>query len=286
MSGAALKGKTAMITGGGGGIGRAITLRLADAGAKVCIVGTSRQSLDAAVETLLRNGSDAVGVQADVASKTDVRRAFDEAAAAFGQIHILVNAAGIQGPIGLTAEIPADEWIRTLNVNLTGTFLCMQAALPSMVRERYGKIINFSGGGATSSRARFSAYAASKTAVVRLTEIAAEEYRPFGIDINAVAPGAVNTRMLEAVLQAGREAAGPEFADALDRKERGGTPPEVAADLVLFLSSSASDGITGRLISAPWDPWRDEGFRERLRSDKDLATLRRIDDKNFMKRKA
>jgi NAD(P)-dependent dehydrogenase (short-subunit alcohol dehydrogenase family) len=279
-----LRDKVALITGGGGGIGGAIAEGLARAGARICIVDFSQADLDRRVSTLKQEEAEAIGVQADVGSKDDVERVFEKTAETFGEVDVLVNAAGIQGPIGFLAENSIDDWKRTIEINLLGTYLCMRRALPSMVKNKSGKIINFSGGGATSPRVRFSAYAASKTAVVRLTEIAAEEYKAVGIDVNAIAPGAVNTGMLEALLKAGRDAAGAEHDEALDRKEKGGTPPETAANLVLFLASDASNGITGKLISAPWDPWQEKAFQERLKTNKDLATLRRIDEKTFYRK--
>lgn len=284
MDGLILKDKAALITGGGGGIGSAIAMRLAQAGARICIVDFSKTGLENSVNRLKQNGYHSIGISANVGSNEDVSKAFNRTINELGGLHILVNAAGIQGPIGLLDENSTDDWVRTIEINLIGTCLCMQAALPNMIKNRSGKIINFSGGGAVSPRARFSAYAAAKTAVVRLTEIAAEEYKPFGIDINAIAPGAVNTGMLDSVLNAGKEAAGGEYEEALIRKEKGGTPPETAAELVLFLASESSNGITGKLISAPWDPWRDKAFQNRLRTDKDLATLRRIDGKSFCKK--
>jgi NAD(P)-dependent dehydrogenase (short-subunit alcohol dehydrogenase family) len=278
-----LRDKVVMVTGGGGGIGSAIALRLAREGARLSIVDYSRRDLELCVSRLEKEGFKAAGFKADMGSENDVQTVFEKTEKAFGGVHVLVNAAGIQGPIGLAGENPVEEWKRTIEINLLGTYLCMRRALSSMMRNKSGKIINFSGGGSTSPRVRFSAYAAAKTAVVRLTETAAEEYRPFGIDVNAIAPGAVNTGMLDALLNAGKEAAGGEYEEALLRKEKGGTPPETAAELVLFLASGESNGITGKLISAPWDPWRDKAFQERLRTEKDLATLRRIDGRNFAK---
>jgi NAD(P)-dependent dehydrogenase (short-subunit alcohol dehydrogenase family) len=279
-----LKDRIAVITGGGGGIGGAIATRLAGEGIRIIIVDYSQPNIDRRVSALNESGGSAVGLRADVSSQDDVSRVFVEIIKSYGKMDILVNAAGIQGPIGLVTDNSRGEWIRTIEINLIGTFLCIEAALPSMIKNRYGKIINFSGGGSTSPRSRFSAYAVSKTGVVRLTETLAEEMKPFRIDINAIAPGAVNTRMTEEVLQAGQKAAGDEYAETIQRKNKGGTPPTLAAELSAFLASSTSDGITGKLISAPWDPWRDETFQERLRKDKDLATLRRIDEKSFYRK--
>ncbi len=188
-----------------------------------------------------------------------------------------MNNAGIQPPIGPLVENDPEAWMQAVAVNLFGPFHCTQAVLPGMIARKSGKIINLSGGGATAPRPNFSAYAASKAALVRLTETLAEEVRPFNIQVNAIAPGAVNTRMLEEVLRAG-EAAGDELAAAQRRRVEGGTPPEMAAALVVFLASSASNGLTGKLISAAHDDWRDwDGGRIAELADTSWYTLRRLD---------
>lgn len=156
----------------------------------------------------------------------------------------------------------------------------IRGSLPFFKSARGGKIINFSGGGATSSRPNFSAYAVSKTAVVRLTEILAEELSEYNIDVNAVAPGVINTGMLDEIVEAGAKA-GEEYKRALERSEEGGDSVEKIVDLCRFLISSESDGISGKLISAIWDDYRNPTFSERLRTDSDFCTLRRIDAINF-----
>src|SRR5262249_51177387 len=160
-------------------------------------------------------------------------------------------------------------------INLLGVVLMCRHALPIFRRQRYGKLVNLSGGGATSPLPRISAYAASKAAVVRLTETIAEETAGTGIDVNAIAPGALNTRLLDEVLEAGPERVGARFYEnAVKQKAGGGAPLEKGADLCVFLLSGASDGITGRLISAVWDPWRDLGSRKDQLRGSDIYTLR------------
>ncbi|MBA7616873.1 hypothetical protein ES703_24175 [subsurface metagenome] len=146
-----------------------------------------------------------------------------------------------------------------------------------MAESDYGKIINLSGGGAAGARPNFSSYAASKAALVRLTEVLAHETRDMGIDVNCLAPGAMNTRMLAVVLRAGPENAGAEeYRKAVRQSETGGAQPENAARLAVFLASSESDGISGRLVSAVWDNWQDlSKYREELKGS-DIYTLRRI----------
>jgi 3-oxoacyl-[acyl-carrier protein] reductase len=146
-----------------------------------------------------------------------------------------------------------------------------------MIERHSGKVINLSGGGATAPRVHFSAYGVSKAALVRLTETVAEEVRPFNVQVNAIAPGAVNTRMLQEVLDAG-SAAGSELEAARARQLQGGTSPELAAQLAVFLASDASGELTGKLISAPHDGWQhwSQGELDRL-MEKPWLTLRRID---------
>lgn len=156
----------------------------------------------------------------------------------------------------------------------------IRGAIPLFKKAGKGKIINFSGGGATSSRSNFSAYAVSKTAVVRLTEILAEEFSRYNIDVNAVAPGAINTGMLDEIIEACAKA-GEEYKRALERSREGGDPVEKVVELCRFLISPESDGISGKLISAIWDDYKSETFLERLRRDPDFCTLRRIDAINY-----
>jgi 3-oxoacyl-[acyl-carrier protein] reductase len=212
-----------------------------------------------------------VSVPADV--DRVVARALDE----FGRVDILVNNAGVYGPKGPIEEVDWIEWTAAIEVNLFGSVLACRAVLPSMRANRYGKIIQLSGGGATAPLPRLSAYAASKAAVVRFAETLAEEVREDGIDVNAVAPGALNTRLLEEVLEAGPERVGSSFYErALKQSREGGTPLERGASLAVFLASAASDGITGRLISAQWDPWEELATNAAQLESSDVYTLRRI----------
>ena len=273
-----LTGKTALVTGAGRGIGRAVALALAGAGADLVLLARSAGELAETRRGVEALGRGACAVPADVGRFDEVRHGVAEGLARFGKLDVLVNCAGCQAPIGLLWENNPDEWARTIQVNLVGTFNCLHEVLPGMIARRRGKIITFSGGGATSPRPNFSSYAASKAAVVRLTETVAEELRPFNIEVNAVAPGAVNTRMLDEVLAAG-EAAGAELAAAERRKAEGGTPIEVATELVVFLASDASDGLTGKLISAPHDNWQNWDPEHLARLDSSpWYTLRRMDE--------
>jgi len=227
-----LAGRVAVVTGGTRGLGLEIVRAYEAAGARVIAAGRA---------------------DADVTDPEACAALVDRA----GAVTVLVNNAGVLGPAGPLEDNDWEAWVETVRVNLLGTVAMCRAVLPGMRARGYGKIINLSGGGATAGRPNFSAYSASKTAVVRFTETLAGELD--GIDVNAIAPGALPTDMLDEVIAAGYE-----------RIEPMGFERPTA--LAVFLASAASDGITGRLIAAQWDDW--ESLRAPLPDD--LYTLRRI----------
>ena len=276
--------KVAVVAGGAGGIGRAVVRKLLEEGASVAIADSGKSDLDCSL-SLFGDFHDRIfGLKTDVSSEKDVRRLVKQTLVRFGTVDALVDAAGVQGPMGAAAENDPGTWMHAVRVNLFGSFLLSQAVLPVMMEKKSGSIILFSGGGATGPRPRFSAYACSKAAVVRFAETLAEEVRAFGIRVNAVAPGAVNTRMLEEVLAAGGDHVGPEYEEALRRKKEGGTPPELAAELVAFLASDRSAGLTGRLIAAPWDPWKAWAEKGVPELSKAMYTLRRVDGRGIVEK--
>jgi len=269
-----LNGKVAVITGGSGGIGRVIAEVFLREGAYVVVVDRNKEGIRSAVKKI---GGGIDGVVADVADYASITKTIARIAKKYHHIDVLINCAGIQAPIGTFMQNDMKEWERNIGVNLFGTVHACKAVLPFMARKKSGAIINFSGGGATGSRPHFSAYAAAKTAVVRFTEILSDELAPYGIRVNAVAPGAVNTAMLEEVLRVGAHAGEKELSDARKRKKEGGTPPELVASLAVFLASDDSNGLTGRLVSAPWDDWKhwdDKTIKKLTETDK--LKLRRV----------
>jgi 3-oxoacyl-[acyl-carrier protein] reductase len=190
---------------------------------------------------------------------------------------VLVNNAGIYGPMGRLEEVDWTAWVEAMQVNLFGTAHMCRAILPHLRQQGYGKIINLSGGGATAPLPRISAYAASKAAVVRLTETLAVELREARVDVNAIAPGPLNTRLLDEVLTAGPDKVGKDFYEkSLKQRDQGGASLDKGAALAVFLASAASDGITGRLLSAVWDDWAHLPERREQLAKSDVYTLRRI----------
>jgi NAD(P)-dependent dehydrogenase (short-subunit alcohol dehydrogenase family) len=277
---AVLAGRAAIVTGGSHGLGLEIARTYIAAGARVLVCARDADALAGArseLESLARDRTSVATITADVAQPDAVEGLVDHAIERFSQVHVLVNNAGIYGPKGLTEDVSWDEWEHAVRVNLFGSVLCSRAVLPHFRENGYGKIIQLSGGGATSPLPRLSAYAASKAAVVRFAETLAEELRGTGIDVNAVAPGALNTRLLDEVLEAGPERVGTSFYErAVEQRASGGTPLDEAARLAVFLGSGASDGITGKLISAPWDPWEELPSHTADLESTDVYTLRRI----------
>jgi NAD(P)-dependent dehydrogenase (short-subunit alcohol dehydrogenase family) len=274
-----LQNRTAIITGANQGLGKAIAETFVASGANVYLCARNDVLLEQVRDQIAENataGQRVLAEPCDVSKPDQVEKLIHNAIDAFGKIDILVNNAGVYGPKGESESVDWDEWQQALEINLYGTVLPIRALLPHFKAAGGGKIINISGGGATNPLPRFSAYAASKAAVVRFSETIAEEVRSFHIDVNAIAPGALNTRLLDEVLDAGPAVVGENFYKrALEQKERGGAPLERGADLCVFLASAASDGITGKLISAIWDPWENlPEHQQQLQSD--IYTLRRI----------
>lgn len=276
----ALANRCAVVTGASQGLGFAIARRYVEAGASVMICARGAELLERAHRELLAlagAGQSVLAQAADVSKPRDVNALIERALRQFGRLEVLVNNAGVAGPTGPVDDVDWQDWLHTLEINLLGAVLLSRAVLPHFKQAAYGKIIQLSGGGATSPMPMLSAYAASKAAVVRFMETLAQEIREHNVDVNCIAPGALNTRFLDQFIAAGPERIGAAFhARAVSQKEQGGVSLEEGAALAVFLGSAASDGITGKLISAVWDPWNalPEHLDDLRRTD--VYTLRRI----------
>jgi NAD(P)-dependent dehydrogenase (short-subunit alcohol dehydrogenase family) len=265
-----------VITGGSRGIGRAAALALAEKGWRVMLVAREPGALQETCRELAGEGHQALAF--DVSDESAWQRLGPQ----LQQVHGLVCAAAVLDPIGPIDSYAATDFKRTIEVNLIGTLLAIQACLPGL-RSCAGSVVTFSGGGATAPLPRYDAYAASKAAVARLSENIAAELAEEGVRVNCVAPGFVASDMHQSTLAAGPELAGAAYYErTLAELTRGGVPASEAAELVCqLLAGDPQAPFTGKLISAQWDPWRDPAFRSRLAQERDLATLRRIDDQLF-----
>jgi len=275
-----LIGRTAIVTGANQGLGKVVAQTFLTAGANVVICARNEELLKSTQEELnplCRGNQRLTYIKADVAKVAEVEKLMDFALSDHKSLDILVNNAGVYGPKGCIEDVDWTEWTRAIEINLYGPMLMCRAILPHLKSNRYGKIINLSGGGATNPLPRLSAYAAAKAAIVRLTETLAHETLGCGIDVNAVAPGALNTRLLDEILEAGPEKVGQDFYDrSIKQKDDGGASLQRAAALCLFLASEESNGITGKLLSAIWDPWEDLPKHLSKLKCSEIYTLRRI----------
>ena len=236
-------GKTAVVTGGSRGIGRAVCLELAKGGANVvlCYAGneTAANETVSACEAL---GAKALAVKCDVADSAQVKALMDEAVKAFGRIDILVNNAGITRD-GLLMMMKEDDFDAVISANLRGTFLCMKAVSRLMMKQRYGRIVNLSSVVGLRGNAGQVNYAASKAGVIGMTKSLAKELASRGVTVNAVAPGFINTDMTAAMTEAAKTA-----TLAAIPMQRLGAPEDVAR-AVAFLASDAAAYITGQVLA-------------------------------------
>ena len=277
-----------VLTGSSTGIGRALAERLLSRGHHVWGLARSDQSDFAASHPNFHH------TRCDVSDYSAVAAAASAYAAAWPQLDAVICAAGLQGEIAPALTADPLKWSATIRANLDGTYFALRAFASLLVQPAptasRKKIICFSGGGATKARVNFSAYGVAKTALVRLVETIAEENRDQPLDINALAPGAINTRLTDEILALGPSVVGAaEYAAAQKQKAAALVPSSLATadasadpaltralDCVEWLLSPASDGITGRLLSAPWDPWPTLGDHRAALAASDVYTLRRI----------
>lgn len=273
-----LAGRHAIITGSSQGLGKVIAEHFLRQGANVVLCARETGPLDQTLnemEALATSGQRVLALPCDVSCEDQVAALVEYAVSELGSIHTLVTNAGVYGPLGPTESVDMKDWRRAIEINLYGVLLPCRAVLPYFRENGSGKIIVTSGGGATNPLPNISAYAASKAGVVRLMETLAEEWRPYRVDVNAVAPGPLKTRLMNEVLEAGPEKVGSAFyAKNIQWSQGSAAPPGLCAELCVYLASGLSDGVTGRLISAQWDPWSNlHSYKDELG---DIYTLRRI----------
>ena len=284
-----LHNKIAIITGGSEGLGFEIAKKFILAGASIAICSRNKNNLKSAkfkLKKLLNKNQKLLTISADVSKEKDVAKVIKMTIQKLGNCSILVNNAGIYGPKNKIEKTNWKEWKKTIEINLFGSVLMCRGLVDCFKKLKYGKIIQLSGGGATSPLPYLSAYAASKAAVVRFAETLAKEVAEYNINVNSIAPGPLNTKMLDEIIKAGPDKVGLDtYNKSIDQKKSGGSPLSKASDLAVFLASPQSDGITGKLISAIWDKWEDWPKYINKITNSDVYTLRRIvgKDRNFFK---
>ena len=274
-----LNNLNALITGGSQGLGKTIAEHFLREGANVVLCARSEKELFAARDELAISypARKIFAKTCDVASESGVNELVGFALQKLGSLDALVLNAGVYGPMGPTESVPLEEWRRALDINLFGVLLPSRSVIPHFKQNGRGKIVILSGGGATNPLPNISAYAASKAAVVRLMETLAEELKSFQVDVNAIAPGALATRLVDEVLAAGPEKVGAAFFEKNKGwKEKGAVPLDLGASLAVYLASAESNGITGKLISAQWDHWKDLQIHREELAKSDIYCLRRI----------
>ncbi len=248
-----LVGKTAIVTGGGRGIGRATALTLAANGADVVVAARTQREIEETAEAIEALGRRSLAIPADVSDPDDVDQLVETTLGVFERIDILVNNAGIIRPIDWVVETDVDDWLYNIEVNLMSVFLCSRAVLPDMMARESGKIINVSTGSAISVVPTWSAYAASKAGVDHLTRVLAAEMRPYKIQVNAIYPGLVDTKLAEKIrISPVTEAIAAETTGRFLSYQAGKgmlRPPEEPAQLILWLASPLTDDITGQILN-------------------------------------
>lgn len=269
------RNKVCLIAGASGAIGSAVAKAFYDEGARVVLTHYAKRFSSISIGFPAKDPRIAT-FRLDARKWKDVQSVVAKAGNKFGPVDILVNCVGVLGPVGPTQEVSVEHWTQTIQINLLGGFLLARAVLPSMLTSGAGKIILFSGGGAAYGRPFFTAYSASKAALVRFTESLAAEVADKNIQVNAIAPGPVKSRMWDELLAIGSAGGSQALAELKKMEETGGVPAERAAALAVFLASSRSNGLTGRLISAVYDKWETLGPSISNELSQDAGTLRRV----------
>jgi 3-oxoacyl-[acyl-carrier protein] reductase len=270
-----LANKVCVIVGASGVIGSAVARRFHAEGAHLALtfLTTKPQTL---CEELARGTGRVACYRLDVSDWRHVQTVIRQISTDFAGIDVVINCSGIQGPIGPLETLEMAEWAKTIETNLLGSVYLARAVLPIMKERGRGKIILFSGGGAAYGRPYFTSYSSSKAALVRFAESLGRELDAANIQVNAIAPGPVRSRMWDEMRTAG-EAGGPQLLEELKRmEETGGTSPDRAAGLAVFLASDPSNRLTGRLLSALWDDWEHLADRMDEIAASEVFTLRRV----------
>lgn len=276
-----LEGLSALVTGATQGLGYEIAKTFIEQGASVYICSRTKTDVESAVVALneLKALPDqkVFGSVCDIGDLSSVDSFAEVVLKALPNLDILVNNAGIYGPFGTIEDVDWQNWMQAIQINLMGPIYLTRCLVPHFKSKKSGKIINLSGGGATSPMPGISSYAVSKSGFVRFSETLAHELVEFNIDVNSIAPGALTTRLMDEVIEDGEKVLNSAFISKMKKiQSSGGTPLSVGANCAVYLASQESNKITGRLISAAWDEWETlHNYKDEL-GPSDIYTLRRI----------
>jgi short-subunit dehydrogenase len=273
------KNKNILISGATGGFGSALAFKYFQEGANLLLIGRNTNKLNSLKNKLIKDkivNQFILTIKLDLSKLDIIKKVIIKELSNISKIDTLINCAAIQGPIGKSWDNNFKKWQKTFNTNFYSTMILTNTILPYMLKYKTGNIINISGGGSTSSRPDFSSYAISKTALVRYTEILAEELSNTKIKVNSIAPGIMATNMTKEVIKNKKNITNIKELNAANRVLLEGDNMEKALNLCFFLSSKESKGINGKLISATWDPWEKITKNLNFISKSDIYTLRRI----------
>jgi len=282
-----LKNKNVIITGASRGIGFELSKCFIKNNANIIICSKNKRNIKNAfikLKKLIKNDQKLFYSAVDVSSELQVKRFIKYSIKKLKNINILINNAGIYGPKGLIENIKWNEWKKAIDTNLFGSVLMSRALISHFKRRNEGKIIQLSGGGVAGPLPRITSYGVSKIGIVKFVESLSEEVKDYKININTVAPGAINTQMLDELIASGPKTIGMYFyKKALHQKNKGGTGYKNICDLVMYLSSKNGNGIKGKIIHALWDDWKSLKKYSKQLTKSDVFTLKRVSpiDRNF-----
>ena len=270
--------KTILITGANQGIGLEIAKNFYAKGSNIILCARNKKKLLSIKKKLVSKFKNKFFLEPlDISKQNQVDKFYKKIFKKNKKIDVLINNAGIYGPKGSSETLNWNEWKNTLDINLLGSIYMTNKIIPHFKKKKYGKIIQISGGGAASAFPFFSPYSVSKVGIVRFIENISIELKKYNIYANSIAPGPVNTRMLDQVLKAGPKKVGKTFYQkSIKQKKQGGTDINKVLNLIEFLAHKKSDKISGKLISALWDNWEVFSKNKKKLNSSDFGNLRRI----------
>jgi len=270
--------KTILVTGGTRGIGKVIAEHFLELNYNIVVCSRTSKSCNRSKKYFSSYGDQVLVLQADVSNENDVIVLVKKTLSKYKKIDVLINNAGIYGPIGRFFDNDFKHWLEAMNINMVGVLNMCRKVVPQMIENNFGRIINISGGGAAKPMPMYSAYSASKAAIVRFTETIALELVNFNITVNAIAPGFITTDIHKETIEANKKLVGEFYNQTQTRLSNGGDDPRETAKLAEHLASDDCK-ITGKLISAMYDDWQD--LHDPKDVNNDVFTLRRVDNVFF-----